>query len=132
MEVRNMLVKFTVENYKNFAKPITLDFTETHDYKFNSQCVKNGLLSKIVIYGANSSGKSNFGFALFDIVGLLTDKNTQAMQNDQGTFINADSDSDVAKFTYVFKKQTDIITYTYHKRTPRGIAFSLVISARGN
>lgn len=118
-----MLVKFTVENYKNFAKPITLDFTETHDYKFNNQCVKNGLLSKIIIYGANSSGKSNFGFALFDIVGLLTDKNTEQGQNDQDTFINADSDSDVAKFTYVFKKQTDTIVYTYHKKAPKEITF---------
>ena len=92
VEGKNMLVKFTVENYKNFANPITLDFTETHDYKFNNQCVKNGLLSKIIIYGANSSGKSNFGFALFDIVGLLTDKNTEQGQNDKATFINADSD----------------------------------------
>ena len=24
----NMLIKFTVENYKNFKEPITLDFTE--------------------------------------------------------------------------------------------------------
>ena len=123
MEGENMLVKFTVENYKSFAEPITLDFTETHDYKFNNQCVKNGLLSKIIIYGANSSGKSNFGFALFDIVGLLTDKNADAGQNDKFTFINADSDSDTAKFTYVFKKQNDIIRYTYFKTSPKDITF---------
>ena len=123
VEGKNMLVKFTVENYKNFANPITLDFTETHDYKFNNQCVKNGLLSKIIIYGANSSGKSNFGFALFDIVGLLTDKNTEQGQNDKTTFINADSDGDIAKFTYVFKKQNDMITYTYHKKAPKEITF---------
>ncbi len=123
MEGENMLVKFTVENYKSFKTPITLDFTETHDYKFNNQCVKNGLLSKIIIYGANSSGKSNFGFALFDIVGLLTDKNADAGQNDKYTFINADSDSDVAKFTYVFKKQNDIIRYTYFKKTPKDITY---------
>ena len=123
MEGDNMLVKFTVENYKSFSKPITLDFTETHDYKFNNQCVKNGLLSKIIIYGANSSGKSNFGFALFDIVGLLTDKNSDAGQNDAATFINADSDSNVAKFAYVFKKQNDIIRYAYHKKAPKDITY---------
>ena len=61
MEGCNMLIKFTVENYKCFQHPITLDFTETHDYKFNRNCVKNGLLSKVIIYGANSSGKSNLG-----------------------------------------------------------------------
>ncbi len=118
-----MLVRFTVDNYKSFSKPITLDFKETHDYKFNNQCVKNGLLSKIVIYGANSCGKSNFGFALFDIVGLLTDKATTSMQNDEATFINADSDSDEATFTYVFKKQNSFITYSYKKKAPKVITY---------
>lgn len=123
MEGKNMLVKFTVDNYKNFSKPITLDFQETHDYKFNKQCVRNGLLSKIVIYGANSCGKSNFGFALFDIVGLLTDKTTIPMQNDERTFLNADSDLSEATFTYVFKKQNDLITFLYRKKAPKAITY---------
>lgn len=123
MEGKNMLVNFTVENYKSFKNPIMLDFRGRHDYRYNSQCIRNGLLSKVVIYGANSSGKSNFGFALFDIVGLLTDKNTIPNQNDELTFINADSDSDVATFTYVFKKQNDYITYSYKKKKPKVITY---------
>ena len=123
MEGKNMLVRFTVENYKSFKDPITLDFQGRHDYRYNNQCIRNGLLSKVVIYGANSSGKSNFGFALFDIVGLLTDKNTISNQNDELTFINADSDSDVATFTYVFKKQNDYITYSYKKKNPKVITY---------
>ena len=122
-EGKNMLVRFTVENYKSFTEPITLDFQGRHDYRYNNQCIRNGLLSKVVIYGANSSGKSNFGFALFDIVGLLTDKNTIPNQNDELTFINADSDSDVATFTYVFKKQNDYITYSYKKKKPKVITY---------
>ena len=122
-EGKNMLVRFTVENYKSFKEPITLDFQSRHDYRYNNQCIRNGLLSKVVIYGANSSGKSNFGFALFDIVGLLTDKNTIPNQNDELTFINADSDSDVATFTYVFKKQNDYITYSYKKKKPKVITY---------
>ena len=122
-EGKNMLVRFTVENYKSFKEPITLDFQDRHDYRYNNQCIRNGLLSKVVIYGANSSGKSNFGFALFDIVGLLTDKNTIPNQNDELTFINADSDSDVATFTYVFKKQNDYITYSYKKKKPKVITY---------
>ncbi len=118
-----MLVRFTVDNYKSFSKPITLDFEKTHDYKFNDQCVKNGLLSKVVIYGANSSGKSNFGLALFDIVGLLTDKTTTSMQTDEATFINADSDSSEATFTYVFKKQDNYIQYSYKKSAPKVITY---------
>ena len=122
-EGKNMLVRFTVENYKSFKEPITLDFQGRRDYRYNNQCIRNGLLSKVVIYGANSSGKSNFGFALFDIVGLLTDKNTIPNQNDELTFINADSDSDVATFTYVFKKQNDYITYSYKKKKPKVITY---------
>jgi len=70
-EVNDMLIKFTAENTKNFKDPVTLDFKETHDYKFNSECVRNGILNTVVIYGPNGSGKSNFGLALFDIVRLL-------------------------------------------------------------
>ncbi len=123
MGVLNMLVKFTVENYRNFSAPITLNFEEKHDYKFNSMCVKNGLLSKMIIYGANSSGKSNLGFALFDIVGLLTDKNTNTSSNNESSYLNADSDSDEACFSYVFKKDDDLMIYTYKKSSPTDITY---------
>lgn len=118
-----MLVRFSVENYRSFKDKITLDFEKVHDYSFNKQCIKNGLLSKAVIYGANASGKSNFGFALFDIVGLLTDKNTHYCQNDEQTFINADSDSNVATFEYVFKNKKDTIVYLYKKKSPKIITY---------
>lgn len=118
-----MLEKFVVENYKNFKNPIVLDFTETHDYKFNSKCVRNGLLSKLVIYGPNSSGKSNLGFALFDIVSLLTDKTKAAQQLDPLSFINGDSDSKVAKFQYFFKKDDDHIVFTYKKSSPEKLVY---------
>ena len=123
MGVNNMLTKFTVDNYKNFQKPITIDFSATHDYKFNSKCVKNGLLSKLVIYGPNSSGKSNLGFALFDIVGLLTDKTTDIHQTDEGSFINADSDKKEASFIYEFKKGEESIVYEYKKLSPKKITY---------
>jgi len=119
----NMLIKFTVENYKNFKEPITLDFTEIHDYKFNPKSVKNGLLSKVVIYGPNASGKSNLGLAIFDIVGLLTDKNKEAAQMDPLSFINADSDSGIAKFEYCFKKGNTRIRYAYHKENPTKLIY---------
>lgn len=127
MGVRNMLIKFTVENYKNFKDPISLDFSATHDYKFNNNCIKNGLLSKVVIYGPNSSGKTNFGFALFDIVGVLTDKQTEALQRDENSFINADSDLKEAKFSYVFKKNTETIVYEYVKSKPSMITYESLI-----
>lgn len=119
-----MLIKFTVENYKNFKEPITIDFTEKHDYKFNSSCVKDGLLTKAIIYGENASGKSNLGFAIFDIVGLLTDKNIEKYQLDQHSFINADSDNNSANFEYLFRKDKKTkIRYAYKKTEPQKIIF---------
>lgn len=119
----NMLVRFSVSNYKNFKEPISIDFTATHEYRFNPKCVRNGLLSKIIIYGKNASGKSNFGFALFDIVALLTDKNTEPLQEDPNCFLNADSILNVARFEYVFRKGTQDITYIYEKSTPKTICY---------
>lgn len=119
----NMLIKFTVENYKNFKEPITLDFSVQHDYKFNPKCVHNDLLSKVVIYGPNASGKSNLGLGVFDIVGLLTDKNIEKTQLDEMSFINSDSDSKVAKFEYNFKKESSVIRYIYHKTMPQKLVF---------
>lgn len=119
----SMLVKFTVSNYKNFLKPISIDFTATHDYQFNMQCIKNDLLSKVIIYGENACGKSNFGFALFDIVGLLTDKNTDMRQTDAHAFLNADGNEPTACFEYVFRKEEQLITYIYKKSAPDTICY---------
>ncbi|MBR4794684.1 MAG: AAA family ATPase [Bacteroidaceae bacterium] len=118
-----MLERFTVENYKNFQKPITLDFLNTHDYQYNSDCVSDGILSKIIIYGPNASGKSNLGFALFDIVVTLTDKNRVREQVDVNSFLNADSGSKVARFEYCFKKGSEHIKYIYKKTSPTEMAY---------
>lgn len=122
-ENKYMLISFSVENYKGFKDKIVLNFENNRDYKYNNQCIKNGLLTKIVIYGANASGKSNFGFALFDIVGLLTDKNTHPFQNDEQTFINADSNLSEATFRYEFKNKKDVIVFLYKKKKPKMITY---------
>lgn len=124
-----MLKKFTVENYRSFEKPITLDFTVKHDYSFNETNLKEGLLDKIVIYGANASGKSNLGFALFDIVGLLTDK--QLVPQDDSAFINADSGAEEAVFTYEFIADNNIITYLYKKASTLKLTYeSLTVNEK--
>lgn len=118
-----MLIKFTTDNYRGFSKPISLDFRDTHDYKFNSQCVRDGVLNKIVIFGRNGSGKSNLGFALFDIVGLLTDKTIAPQQVDAQSFINGDSGKKEAYFEYVFKRENDEITFRYKKIAPTILSY---------
>ena len=112
-----MLAKFSVENYRSFNKKLIIDFENIRDYKYNLDCLTNGLLGKMLIYGKNASGKSNLGLALFDIVEVLTDKKNGMRFNDDLTFLNADSDKKVASFEYTFKKDDHYIIYTYEKST---------------
>ena len=48
-----MLKLFKVSGFKNFRDTLTIDFSDVHDYKFNSECVSNGFLSKMIVYGRN-------------------------------------------------------------------------------
>lgn len=57
-----MLVYFTVENFRSFKNPVTLSMNATNIKELKESVVKKGryrLLPVAVIYGANSSGKSN-------------------------------------------------------------------------
>lgn len=116
-----MLERFSVKNYKNFKNEISINFTEKHDYKFNKNCIKDGVINKAIIFGDNGEGKSNFGYALFDIVGTLTDKNTIPEQAND--FLNADSNSSFAEFFYEFKFGDDIVKYNYKKSEFKKILF---------
>ena len=108
-----MLKKFKVKNYKNFKEELSLDFTEKHDYTFNECCIKNNIINKAIIFGNNGEGKSNLGYALFDIVGTLTDKKT--INEQVNNFLNADSDREYAEFYYEFEFDQDDVKYIYKK-----------------
>ena len=112
-----MLARFTVENYRSFNEPITIDFENVHDYKYNKDALTNDDLGKILIYGKNGSGKSNLGLALFDIVGVLTDKNNIPLRKNGDSYINVDSEKKFAKFSYTFKDNGDRIIYEYEKKS---------------
>ena len=111
----NMLTKFSVENFRNFKEKLSIDFKQEHDYKFNTECVNNKIISKIVVFGNNGEGKSNFGFAMFDIVRTITDLFVDTGAYDVKNFLNADSDLDYAEFNYEFKFGEDVIKYNYKK-----------------
>lgn len=108
-----MLEKFSVKNYKNFKDEIVLDFNVKHDYQFSQNAIKNNLLNKIIIFGHNGVGKSNLGYALFDIVGTLTDKKTTPDQ--ENNYANADSNSSIVEFSYEFKFGDNKVIYNYQK-----------------
>ena len=100
-----------------------MDLTSTHDYRFGKECIKDGVISKAVVYGKNSSGKSNLGYALFDIVNVLTNKNIEPMQINPASFLNADNDEKNARFEYVFEKDGKEISFIYEKSAPQTLAY---------
>ncbi|MDQ7090078.1 MAG: hypothetical protein Q9M50_05465 [Methylococcales bacterium] len=65
------------------------------------------------MYGANGSGKSNLGLAIFDIVSHLTDKNFE--RNFYENYLNADNKNDLSEFKYLFNFEGHIVEYSYGK-----------------
>lgn len=108
-----MIKCFSVQGFKNFSDKITMDFSNVRDYHFNTQCLTDGLISKSIVYGRNSVGKTNLGLAIFDIVSHLTNKNVTPNMYDY--YLCSDGKSLCARFKYVFQFDDDIIEYSYKK-----------------
>lgn len=107
-----MLKAFTLRNYKNFKDEITIDFENIRDYSFQTNCISDGIIRKMLICGRNATGKTNLGKALLDIKDVLC-----------GTFecpydpflLNADSDEKTAFFEYRFQFGDTELCYEYLK-----------------
>jgi AAA15 family ATPase/GTPase len=112
-----MLTKFSVSNFKGFNQGF--DFSDTNGYEFNKSCVKNGIVNNALIYGHNGVGKSNLGFAIFDIIGHLTDKKTIDLE--YAVYLNALNPADYATFRFEFLIEGHKIVYEYRKKTHKEI-----------
>lgn len=121
-----MLCTFKVSGFKGFDKEIILDFKNHNDYQFNKSLIKNGIINKSIIYGKNGSGKTNIGFALFDITFHLTDKNRNMEPIIASNYLNMDGKHKYAEFSYEFKFCEDIIIYKYRKENLYKILFEEV------
>lgn len=119
-----MLKLFEVTGFKNFENTIRLDFSDVRDYKFNNCCISNGLLSKIIIYGKNAVGKSNFGLALFDIVSHLTSNNVSPGLYDY--YLNVNNKAGYAEFHYIFSFDNGEVDYRYRKNEKQTLVYETV------
>lgn len=120
----NMLKLFEVSGFKNFKGRITLDLSDVRDYKFNTGCIKNNHIGKMIVYGKNSIGKSNFGLAMFDIVTHLSSNNVTP--NIYDYYLNVDSLNDYAEFHYQFVFQKDEIDYIYRKDEKQSLIYERI------
>lgn len=104
-----MLKKFSLRNYKNFKDGICIDFQKTAGYQFSADCITDGMISKMLIYGRNATGKTNLGNALMDITATLF----YNRYFNEDIFLNADSAEDYASFSYEFRFEKNDVTYRY-------------------
>ena len=108
-----MLKKFSVENFKCFKDKLTFDISGPGNYTFNSDVIKNGCITKGIIYGINGSGKTNVGVAIFDIITHLTDNNWIFKFYD--LYLNLNAKKKAAEFEYVFEFDGNEVIYNYSK-----------------
>lgn len=113
-----MLIKFKVKNFKSFKETIELDLSAAN-YSFNPECVENSAIKTAIIYGKNSSGKTNIGLAIFDIIEHLTDNNSEKLP--KSNFLNADSDEKTCFFEYTFIFRGKKVIYNYKKNESKKI-----------
>lgn len=108
-----MLTKFSVSNFKSFNTEFIFNLQDTNGYAFNNECIKNGVINNGLVYGKNGTGKSNLGFAIFDIIGHLTDKDV--LNSHYSFYLNALNNSKTANFCYEFQFDSNKVTYEYKK-----------------
>ena len=118
-----MLKKFKVKNFKHFKDEFVFDLSEVKDYKFNPECVNDGIVAKSVIYGPNGCGKSNLGYALFDLKMHLDDDTTKLPVSKYSNYLNADSSEDLAEFEYTFQFGEHKVVYSYGKKSVKNIVY---------
>ena len=108
-----MLKKFSVENFKGFKDRITFDIGAPSNYSFNSEIIENGCVTKGIVYGINSCGKSNLGLAIFDIITHLTEK--EKLLKSYDLYLNMSGRKSFAEFEYVFSFDGHEVGYKYKK-----------------
>jgi len=108
-----MLTKIEITNFKSFNEKFTFDLSKTNSFEFNKECIRDGIVNKAIIYGHNGCGKSNLGFAIFDIISHLTDK--EFLSDNYKNYFNANSNSKYVTFSFEFKFEDNIVQYTYTK-----------------
>jgi len=112
-----MIKRFRVKNFKSFKDEIILDFTKTRDYGFNNHLIKNGLVNKLLLYGKNSSGKTNLGLAIMDIALHLSNNKVDNFL--YRYVLNGDAIEDSVDFSYEFSFENKEVIYKY-KKDPNG------------
>lgn len=110
-----MLKKFEVQNFMGFKNNIVFDLTSNKRYENMQELIEKGTIKKALIFGVNSSGKSNLCSALMDITFHLVDKEKLIIP--PNIYLNADNNIPYATFKYHFQFGKKKVVYEYAKKS---------------
>jgi AAA15 family ATPase/GTPase len=108
-----MLTEFKVKGFKNFENELVFNLQNAREYSFNPEAVRDGVVKTGLIYGANGSGKSNIGYAIFDVIHHLTDK--MPGTSHYVCYKNLNTRNDDIEFAYTFRIMDSTVVYRYTK-----------------
>lgn len=116
-----MLKTFSVSGIRNFPGPVTLDLSKTRDYQFNTEYIRDGIVTNALLIGKNSTGKTNLGLALGDICNTfsLIQSGSSRLEKQESLYLNADNGRGTACFRYIFQFGDNEVGYSYEKSDPR-------------
>ncbi len=128
--MKGILKKVSITNYHGFKDKVTLDFSSTKDYEYNTHLIYDKIVKNALIYGKNGSGKSTLCKGLMDITLHLLDK-----QKDNSTlphtYFYVGNDEKIATFEYVFQFGKDEVEYIYKKSSPMNMVYeSLYVNGK--
>ena len=109
--------RVTIERFKQF-KDVVFDLSATRDCPFNRDALTEDgrLVRTALICGRNGSGKTDLGLALMDPTLHLTDNVKDFSLYKY--YLNADSQTLSAKFSFEFSCGADACRYEYVKHGP--------------
>lgn len=107
-----MLKRFAVKNYKNFKDEIELDFSKVGSYRFSADCLYNNMIAKLLIYGRNATGKTNFVNAISDVKQLIWDIGKVG----EIPILNAETSHTTVDYSYTFVTNKEELVYRYSRQ----------------
>lgn len=118
-----MLKKITVRNYKCFDE-LTFDLSAA-DYSYNPILVKDGVVNKALVFGKNGTGKTSLGFAIFDLIQHLMDKQCFPPWF-MRYYANLNTGLKVVSFQYTFSFDFKSVVYEYEKTDAQNLVWEML------